>query len=163
MNAIQTIRGTMDVSLFVLKAYFGDLTDDELMHRPGPGCNHLKWQLGHLISSEGHLLDAIRPGSSAKLPDGFAEAHSKETAGSDDPSKFSSKQQYLDLLDQANAATKVVLDTFTEADLDQPSPENFRKMFPTMGALFTLIATHPMMHAGQFVPVRRALGKPVVI
>jgi hypothetical protein len=29
--------------------------------------------------------------------------------------------------------------------------------------MFILIATHPMMHAGQFVPVRRALGKPVAI
>jgi hypothetical protein len=36
-------------------------------------------------------------------------------------------------------------------------------MFPTMASMFILTATHPLMHAGQFVPVRRALGKPVVI
>jgi hypothetical protein len=36
-------------------------------------------------------------------------------------------------------------------------------MFPTVGHIYLLIATHQLMHAGQFVPVRRALGKPVVI
>ena len=38
-----------------------------------------------------------------------------------------------------------------------------RRRFPTVGSIFTLIATHPMMHAGQFVVVRRQLGKPIVI
>jgi hypothetical protein len=32
-----------------------------------------------------------------------------------------------------------------------------------MAAFYLLIANHPLMHAGQFVPVRRALDKPVVI
>jgi hypothetical protein len=31
---------------------------------------------------------------------------------------------------------------------------------PTLGGLFVLIANHPMVHAGQFVVVRR---KPVAI
>jgi hypothetical protein len=163
MNTKDAIRGTMDTSLHVLKAYIGDLTDADLMRRPGPGCNHLAWQLGHLIASESQLVDAIRPGSAAELPAGFAEKHSKDMIGVDDPAKFCTKQQYLDLFDKVRAATKSALAAFPDAELDQPSPENFRKMFPTMGAMFTLIATHPMMHAGQFVPVRRALGKPVVI
>jgi hypothetical protein len=32
-----------------------------------------------------------------------------------------------------------------------------------VGDVFMLIGAHPMMHAGQFVVVRRAAGKPVVI
>jgi hypothetical protein len=163
MNTEDAIRQTMDFSLFVLKTYVGDLTDAELIQRPGPGCNHLAWQLGHLIASESQLLNAIRPGSGVELPAGFAEQHSKETIGSDDPAKFATKQQYLELLDKTNAASKQALDGFPETEFDAPSPESFRKMFPTMGAMFMLIATHAMMHAGQFVPVRRALGKPVVI
>jgi hypothetical protein len=55
------------------------------------------------------------------------------------------------------------LDELPAADLDRPSPEPFRKRFPTVGSMLTLIATHPMMHAGQFVVVRRQLGKPIVI
>ncbi|MBS0201826.1 MAG: DinB family protein [Planctomycetes bacterium] len=163
MNAKDAIRGTMDLSNHILKAYFDDLTDAELMQRPGPGCNPLAWQLGHLISSEASLLNQVSPGTAPELPAGFVEQHSKATAGFDDASKFGTKQQYLDLLDQVRAATLSALDKLPEADLDKPGPEGMRKMCPTVGSFFNLIASHPLMHAGQFVPVRRALGKPIKI
>lgn len=163
MNAKDAIRGAMQFNLNVLKTYIGDLSDAELMNRPGPGCNHLAWQLGHLISSEASLIDMVSPGSAPALPDGFAEQHNKESVGCDDPAKFCTKQQYLDLFDKVRAATLAALDKLPDAKLDEPSPERIRGLCPTMGALLGLIATHPMMHAGQFVPVRRALGKPVTI
>lgn len=162
MNAKDAIRNNMDLGYMVLKSYFGDMTDAELMTRPGTGCNHLAWQLGHLITSEANLLNDVSPGSAPALPEGFAAAHGKENATSDDASKFCSKQTYLDLLDIVRAATFAALDKLTDADLDQESPERMRNFCPTLGAYYNLIAGHPMMHAGQFVPVRRALGKPVL-
>ncbi len=163
MNGKDAIRETLNLSAFVLKSYVGDFTDAELLKRPGPGCNHLAWQLGHLIASECGLLNAIRPGSAPELPAGCAEQHGKNNTASDDPAQFLTNQQYLDLADKVHAATLAVLDAYPEPDFAKASPENFRKMFPTMGSIFILIATHPMMHAGQVVPIRRALGKPVVI
>ncbi len=163
MNAQDAIRSTMNVGSMVLNSYIGDLNDAELMTRPGEGCNHIAWQLGHLISSECMLLESIQPGAAAALPDGFAEKHTKETTGEGDPAKFCTKQEYLDLLDQARAATQAALEKTSAADLDQPSPEQFREQFPTVGDIFVLLATHELMHVGQFVPVRRALGKPIVI
>ncbi len=163
MNAKDAIRSTMGLSLTVLKSYFSDMTDAELMTRPGPGCNHLAWQLGHLIVSEVGLVNDVCPGAAAELPAGFAEQHSKSTAGSDDAASFCTKQQYIDLIDKVRAATLAALDKLPDADLDNPSPERMRAFCPTIGSFFTLIGTHPMMHAGQFVPVRRALGKPVLM
>lgn len=163
MNAKDSIKGTMEMSLNILKTYFSDLTDAELLRRPGPGCNQLAWQLGHLISSEAGLLSMIMPEAAPELPAGFAENHSKATIGSDDPSKFCTKQQYSELLDKVHAASVAALDKLPDADLDKPGPEKMRRMCPTVGAFFGLIATHPLMHAGQFVPVRRALGKPILI
>lgn len=163
MNAQQAISATMDLSQMVLKQYVGDLSDAELLKRPGPGCNHIAWQLGHLISSECGLLNSIAPGAAPELPAGFKEKHEKGNAGSDNPQDFCTRQQYLDLIDKVHAASVKALNATTEAALDQPSPEQFRKMFPTVGSIWVLIATHQLMHAGQFVPVRRALGKPIVI
>jgi len=163
MNAQQSIIATMDVSSMILKQYLGDLTDAELLKRPGVGCNHIAWQLGHLIASECGILSALAPGAAPELPAGFKEKHDKGNSGSDDPKDFGTKQQYLELFDKVNAATKQALNAVSEADLDKPAPENFRKMFPTAGQVWVLIATHPLMHAGQFVPVRRALGKPIVM
>lgn len=163
MNTKQAIRSSMDLSLQVLKTYVSDFTDAELLRRPTAGCNHLAWQLGHLISSEAQLLESICPGKGAKLPAGFAEQHSKEMCESDDPAKFRTKQEYLDLFQKVREATLAGLDEASDADLDAPSPEPLREHFPTVGQVFTLIGTHPLMHAGQFVVVRRNLDKPILI
>ncbi len=163
MNTKEAIRSSMDVSLFVLNTYLSDLDDADLLRRPGPDCNHLAWQLGHLISSEVQLLDQICPGKGAELPEGFAETHAKENRHSDDASQFKTKQEYLELFQRARAATTSALDAIADEQLDAPSPESFREYFPTVGHMFTLIGTHPMMHAGQFVVVRRQLGKPVLL
>jgi hypothetical protein len=61
------------------------------------------------------------------------------------------------------AASLAARDAYAESDLDNPAPEDFRTFCPTTGDMFTLIATHPMMHAGQFVIVRRQLGKPILM
>jgi uncharacterized damage-inducible protein DinB len=153
----------MDMSLFVLNTYLSDFDDADLMRRPAEGCNTLAWQLGHLISSEAQLVDSICPGKGGKLPDAFAAAHSKETTGVDDPTKFQSKAEYQQLFENVRAATVAALDELPDAQLDAPSPEMFRKNFPTVGQIFNLVATHPLMHAGQFVVVRRQLGKPILI
>jgi hypothetical protein len=104
-----------------------------------------------------------RAGAAPELPAGFEAAHNKEAVGVNDPARFCTRQQYLDLTDKVHAATVALLDAYPEADFALPAPEALRSICPTMGDMFVLIATHPMMHAGQFVPVRRALGKPVVI
>ncbi len=162
MQTKDAIRATMDLSSMVFKGYLNDLDDSQLLARPAEGCNHLAWQVGHLIASEVSLLDSICPGKAAELPAGFAEAHSKEAAASDDPSKFQSKEQYLELMDQVRQATITALEEIPDAELDSPSPENLRSFCPTVGHTFVLIGTHPMMHAGQFVPVRRKFGKPIL-
>ena len=163
MNVKEAIKATANISSMVLKSYVGDLEDADLMKRPGEGCNHLAWQLGHLVSSECDLLNMIVPGAAADLPEGFAEKHSKETVGEDDPAKFCGKQEYLDLLEKVQAASFAALDGMSESDLDAPAPEQFKDFCPTAGHVMVLIATHQMMHAGQFVPVRRALDKPILM
>ncbi len=50
-----------------------------------------------------------------------------------------------------------------EPILDKPTEGRLAAIAPTLGSLFVLIANHPMMHVGQFVVMRRKLGKPVVI
>ena len=162
MDAKDALRSSMTMGLFVLEKYVSDMTDAELMSRP-PGCNHLAWQIGHLISSESGLVNMMRPGQGAPLPEGFREAHAKENTGSDDPAQFRTKQEYLDLYHRVREQTLKVLDTMTDDDLAAAGPEAFRNVFPRVLDMFNLIGTHPLMHAGQFAVVRRQLGKPVVI
>lgn len=163
MDAKQAIRSSANLSSMVVKTYLSDFSDDEMLRRPTEGCNHAAWQLGHVIASEVQLLESIAPGKGVELPTGFAEAHGKENSASDDPAKFLAKDEYLALFDKVRENSLAALDAASEDDLDKPAPEHMRQFCPTVGDMFTLIATHPLMHAGQFVIVRRQLGKPVVI
>ena len=163
MNAKDAIRSSANLSSMILKAYISDLDDADLMRRPVEGCNHLAWQLGHLISSEVELLESVAPGQGIELPAGFADAHSKEACNNDDPADFCEKRTYVEMFDKVRAASLAALDAYVQSDLDNPAPEDFREFCPTIGDMFTMIATHPMMHAGQFVIVRRQLGKPILM
>ena len=163
MNAKDAIRSSADLSSMILKTYISDFDDADLMRRPAEGCNHLAWQLGHLISSEVQLLESVAPGQEIELPGGFADAHSKEACNNDDPADFCKKGTYIEMFDKVRAASLAALDAYAQSDLDNPAPEDFRELCPTMGDMFTLIASHPMMHAGQFVIVRRQLGKPILM
>jgi hypothetical protein len=159
MNSKDTIRRSIENSDKLVAGYLGDLTDAELLVRPVPGANHIAWQLGHLIAAENMLIEEVVPGSMPKLPEGFAAKHSKETATSDDPKAFCSKDEYLRLMHEQRAGTFKALEKISEAELDKPAPEKFRSYFPQTVDLFLLMGSHSLMHAGQWAVTRRKLGR----
>lgn len=163
MNAQSILKTTLKITNMAMHSYLGDMSDADLLTRPGEGCNHIAWQLGHLIASNTQMLEGVAPGMAPKLPEGFDKSYSKEMTSVNDPERFHTKQEYLDMFAAIDAATIAALDKTTEADLDKPAPESLREWFPTVGDVYVLIVSHSLMHAGQWVPVRRKLGKPVVI
>jgi hypothetical protein len=163
MDAREALKQTLRTTNMVVSSYLRDLSDADLLVRPGKGCNHIAWQLGHLIHSNASILDSIAPGAAPSLPAGFGEQHSKDKAGSDDPAAFLKKSEYESLLAKVDEAVMAAIDKMKPEDLDQPSPESWRSMFPRVGDMVVLLTTHSLMHAGQWVPVRRHLDKPVVI
>ena len=95
MNVRDAIKLSIDTGNMVSMMYLEDMSDKELMHRPCPGCNHINWQVGHLIASENHMGNTMNPGSMPALPAGFEAKYSKETATIDDASKFCTKAELL--------------------------------------------------------------------
>ncbi len=159
MSIASHIKTYLDLPVMVVQAYLGDLSQDDLLVRPVPGANHIAWQLGHLISSEHMLINAVCPDSMPALPDGFAEQHSKETAASDDPAAFLQKDDYLRLMQEQRAGTLATLAKLSDEDLEKPAPEKFQQLGKTVGAIFAAQSAHYMMHAGQWAVVRRKLGR----
>lgn len=157
MDARQAIRCGLDMAQHVALAYVEDLTDAELMLRPHPQCNHINWQLGHLIVSEHDLLSTEGGFVMPPLPEGFAAKYTKETQRSDNPGDFATKAELLRAAAEQRQGTLAALEKVTEADLDRPTKLDYA---PTLGALFSLQGSHWLMHAGQWVIVRRQLGKP---
>ncbi|TWT43806.1 DinB superfamily protein [Phycisphaerae bacterium RAS1] len=162
MTTKDLLKHNINQAHFIANAYLKDLSDSDLLTRPAPGANHIAWQLGHLIASERQMIEAIGC-RMPELPAGFVEKHSKETAASNGPAGFATKSEYLALFARMHEATLRAIDATADADMDRPGPESMRAYAPTVGAIFAMIATHEVMHAGQFAVLRRKLGKPVVI
>src|SRR5262249_32426965 len=150
-----------DSSDRILKMYVNDLTDEEILLEPAPGVNPIALQLGHLINAERMFVEFASPNSCPALPEGFAERHSLKSGDRNDRTRYSTKAEYLRLWDPQRAATKAALEALPDADLDKPSPERFASFAPTIGSILNLAGGHALSHLGQFVPLRRKLGKPI--
>ncbi len=161
MQAKDVILQTINVGDMIMNKYLEDLEDADFLHRPVEGMNHIAWQMGHLITSERNMVEGIKPGSCPPHAEGFYEKHSKKTAGLDGAENFYTKAEYLEAWTAQRAATKALLESMTDAELEAPAPEQIRSLAPTVGAVFNLTGLHPLMHAGQFVGVRRARHKPI--
>ncbi len=162
MTSKEIIRHSLDTGQLVLNTYLSDLSDAELLVRPNEQAHHIAWQLGHLIASEYEMLSQAGFDMPA-LPKGLAESSVPEAAGSDDPVRFFTKEQYQAWLAAQRASTLGALASLSESELHRPTPEAMQHYVTTIGALFNLVGMHQLMHAGQFIPVRRKLGKPILI
>ncbi len=163
MPAKDVILQSINVADMVMGMYLGDLPEADFLHRPVGGMNHIAWQVGHLISTERKFLEAIKPGTCPPVPEGFDEKHTKEAAKSDDPAHFHTKAEYMAAWTAQREATKAILATLSDADLEAESPEFIRGFAPTVGAMMNLCGLHPLMHVGQFVAVRRAKNMPIAM
>ena len=156
MDAHQAILLNIETANQICMGYLGDLTDEELLKRPCPGCNHINWQVGHLIASEHQMMESISPGSMPKLPEGFAEKYKKETAQDDNPGHFHTKADLLSNGAAVRKGTLAALAKMTADDLDKPTGVEYA---PNVAAMFNLQGCHWLMHAGQWAVVRRQCGR----
>jgi hypothetical protein len=159
-TAKDVIHLTIESADMFVKGYLHDLSDDDILTVPVDGMNPIAWQLGHMLSVHRDWLDAVIPGSAPELPEGFAAAHSKGAASPNPFKPVATKADYLGAWEEQRAAVLAVLDALPDAALDAETGIPFA---PTVVSLLNTIGVHALGHAGQFVAVRRKLGKPVVI
>lgn len=162
MDFKDAVRKSMELADFMVEKYVTDLTPEEMLTRPVPNANHIAWQLGHLIAAERMLVEGGVPGSMPPLPAGFAERHKKDTAKSDKPGDFLTKDEYLKLAKEVRAATLKVLASVPDADFDKPVAGNVPPFVQTVGYCFVTIGSHWTMHTGQWVVLRRKLCREVM-
>lgn len=158
MNAKDILRQVIESADMIVRIYVSDLSDADLLVRSVPGTNHIAWQLGHMIAGSRKMLEDLgQPAPS--LPAAFAATYTPAMAGSDDASCFAGKEEYLSLLAQMKTAMLAAVDATPEERLGDPGPEPMREYAPTVATALLILGNHWLMHAGQFVPIRRKLGK----
>lgn len=170
MNSKQVIRETLAMADLVAQAYLADLSDSDLQQKPHSSCNCINWQVGHLILCEHTHMGRIDPSFMPKLPEKFELIYVKPSSGTIESDSINSqlastdqlldKKTLMDCFHQQRRATLELLDLQTDETLDTPTGVPYAN---TRAALFHLQGAHWLMHSGQWVIVRRQLGKPVVI
>ena len=161
MDVKNAVATTLNQSDFIVDAYLADITPKELLARPCGGANHIAWQLGHLIASEHYFAEKIAPGRLTALPAGFAERHKKNTAASDNPADFLTKEEYIALRKQVRSQLLQVLDGLTPADFEKSVP-GVPPFLKNVGELLLFLGPHWTMHAGQWAIIRRSIGRPAL-
>ncbi len=159
MNAREAIKASIHTADMISKMYLEDLTEDEMMHRPHAKCNHIKWQLGHLIAADNMMINGCCPSALPELPEGFEDKYSKETSASDNAADFHSKAELMELFASQREAALSTLDALTDDDLNKDAPESMKSYAPSFGAAFSMLGIHWTMHSGQWAVIRRQLGR----
>jgi hypothetical protein len=164
MKAQDVLKSQLNGTQQFLARLVNDLSDADFQVRPVDKANTIAWQMGHLIAAEQTFGKENLPGVQyPALPPGFAEQHTNATAAVEPPKGFLSKAQYMDLFNATRAATIAAVGKMSEADFDKPTTGRMAQFCPTVGHIAGLLASHTLMHAGQFTVLRRKLGKPVLM
>jgi uncharacterized damage-inducible protein DinB len=161
MKLAQHLSKSLRRNLGMLVMTLEDFSDNDLLVRPVDGANHANWQIGHLILAEHNMVSAAG-GKMPPLPAGFAEKYSRDTAKTDDASKFLKKDELLTVFQEVRAASASFAKDLSDENLEAQSPEMVRPLAPTIADLMTLLSLHMTMHLGQIQVIRRKLGKPVL-
>jgi len=160
MGPKDIIHKTLGISDFILQSYVKDLSDADLKLVPIDGMHPIALQLGHMINAERMFAEMVKPGLSPPLPAGFEEAHSPKNPPSD-PSKYLTKDGYLKLYEAQRTATKAVIDSVPDGELEDTRGGKLPQFAPTVADVLNMAAVHSLNHSGQFVAVRRLLKKPI--
>ena len=163
MKIQDAIKNNYEMAQMVSGSYIADLTNEEAMQRPHAGCNHINWQVGHIIASQNMMANSAVPGAVPELPEGFAAKYAKGAGSSNNPADFLSFDELRSIGKAQSEAVVSMIESMSTEDFDKPGPKEMEGLAPNLGALCNLLGSHWMMHAGQWVVVRRQLGREIVI
>ena len=166
MDVRSVLRELLTTSRLIVDRYISDMTCSELLSRPGKVANPSLWQLGHLIASEVEMLELIGHPYLGVMPEHFTELHKKGScpkSWGENITDESFHLPYLQLMKDVRTFTHQVLGAMTDDEFGQPAPEKMRSYAEVKGSIFSMIALHECLHAGQLAVLRRELNKPIVL
>ena len=150
-------------SLGMIEMFAGDLTGEQMLHRPCDGANCVAWLLGHLVLVDRHFLGRFGVGEAdlPELPEGFADRFDRnETAPKS--TDFGDTSILLPLLRRHRELLAEAIGRMEEPVFSQETGSE-KPYFKTLGATAGFASLHTAMHAGQITTIRRSLGLPPLI
>jgi hypothetical protein len=163
MFSVESIVYAWDNQLRYALALVEDLTDAQMVLRPGGNMNHPAWILGH-VSIYHPVVVQLLKGEPIDDPKdnmmfGFA-GHGPL----DDIAKYGGKQTILTrYADGHERVAQALLAAPAEAFIRKPTLDRWAKNYPTVEFMLPdLLLHHESIHIGQISIWRRAAGLPAV-
>jgi hypothetical protein len=159
MFCIESFVYAWDNQLAYTLALTDDLTDAQMVTRPGGNMNHAAWILGHvsLYHPATVALLAGKPFADPKLDELFGFAGK---GPQDDIACYGSKQKIISHFTEGHEqVAQALLSAPPEAFTGPPSLERWAASYPNVGFMLPdLLLHHESLHIGQLSIWRRAAG-----
>ncbi|MEN1681023.1 MAG: DinB family protein [Planctomycetota bacterium] len=161
MFPIESIVYGWDNGLAYALALLDDLTDEQMVLRPGGNMNHPSWILGHMA-----IYHPVVVGMLNGEPVHDAADHElfgfRGKGPVDDLSAYGSKAEQVERFKQGHEDVAQSLLTATPEQLAQkPTPPRWAEKYPSIAFMLPdLLLHHEGVHIGQLSIWRRAAGLP---
>jgi hypothetical protein len=161
MFSVGSIVFAWDNQLRYLQALLADVTDEQMVLRPGGNMNHPAWIIGHVSMYHPVTLQLLagEPVDDPKDDPMFGFAGHGPL---DDLSAYGGKQAIRDRFAEGHERVAQALLAATSADFSRrPTLERWAKVYPTVEFMLPdLLLHHESLHIGQISLWRRAAGLP---
>ncbi len=165
MKTTDYIRMQLENSASVTLALIEDMKDLPLTFPTSKGGNHPLWVLGHLAFGEARIIQEVMLGRPNPLAH-WQELFATGTQPVSDAARYPSFDEVMQAFKEVRSNTLKVLDSLTDADLDQPSkasPPERKKFVGTFAGCFLFTSINFINHRGQVADAHRMAGrKPLV-
>ncbi len=165
MRTTEFIRAALDMSSQTTLSLLDDMRDAPLTFPTPRGGNHPLWVLGHLVWSEGDIIQCqmlARPHPSPNLAPLFAN----NTEPSSDARLYPAFHELRAQYESQRLATFRELSGLADADLSRPSlgvRPGLERVLGTYAQCFLVVILNTMTHRGQVADARRALGRTTLM
>lgn len=161
MKATDYIRLSLEMSAGEALALIEEMKDIPLTFPTSKGGNHPLWILGHQTVAEAKIVNEIMLGGQNPLAH-WLTLFGPGTKAIGNADVYPSYDEVMQQFQEVRSHTFSVLNTLTEAELDQPSkncPPEYQPFVGTYGQCFRQIAAHFSYHAGQVADAHRMAGR----
>jgi uncharacterized damage-inducible protein DinB len=154
-----TVREQLQYMVSVNKTVAGrlldDMTDEESVVMIDKIPNHIRWQTGHMVYSNGFALTQL--GSEDMEWRKYDKLFGGGSKIAGDPSVYPSIAELRETLNSFYDRELELLENISDEDLERDVGEEGKPM--PAWKRFSFMCMHDFYHAGQIVQIRRALGR----